>query len=162
LRDIENLKNELLAIVYRSIETLKQLAENGTPEGDENIEPIYPLGVIPALFKGTKPAAVIFGDERVAVKTWRDAYGKILRQCATEKWDGLMYLRNRVSGRKRVMLSDKPDGMDVPIELAEGLYAEAYFDTESLIQTLTERIFKPVEYDYSGISVALAKRGRRG
>jgi hypothetical protein len=36
-------------------------------------EPSYPLGVHPSLFVGKKPVAVLFGDERVEVKTWRQA-----------------------------------------------------------------------------------------
>jgi hypothetical protein len=72
-----------------------------------------------------------------------------------------MSLRHRVSGRKREVISDCPDGMNIPIKLSEELYAEAYFDTEALVHTLTRRIFDAIRYDYSGITVAIIDRRSR-
>jgi hypothetical protein len=66
-----------------------------------------------------------------------------------------MSLRGKVSGRERTFLSGKPDGMDVPIKVAEGLYAEGYFDTEWLVKVLTKHILLPACYDYSGIRIAV-------
>ena len=112
----------------------------------------YPLSTKPWLFRGTKPSAVIINGKRMPAHTWRDAYHLILRCCDMEKHEALMGLRNKIAGRKRVFLSDKPDGMDVPIKLTEALYVEAYFDTEYLVRTL-KLILDAAGYDYSDISV---------
>jgi hypothetical protein len=44
-----------------------------------NNEFIYPLTVEPDSFVGKKPTAVIFGDERIKVNTWRMVYAIILK-----------------------------------------------------------------------------------
>ena len=46
------------------------------------------------LFVGTKPAAVLFGDERVEVKTWRQVYAVIIGRCNEnpQHHERLMYL----------------------------------------------------------------------
>jgi len=155
LRDIESLRSQLHDVVDKKIDDLKQTLISGKTEDRE-----YPLSAPPSLFKGTKPTAVIFAGARVEVKTWREAYTGILRRCYASKPEALMYLRNRVSGRKRTILSDKPDGMNAPIKLADDLFAEAYFDTEWLVRILTIEILGAAGYDYSGISV-LVKNGKR-
>ena len=111
------------------------------------------------LFRGTKPAAVIFGGHRVPVTTWREAYTQILRRCDQEKHGELLQLRNKIAGRKRVFLSDKPDGMDAPIKIADTLYAEAYFDTEYLVRTL-KHILDAAGCDYSGISIVMKEAAK--
>ena len=72
-----------------------------------------------------------------------------------------MYLRGKISGRQRVFLSGKPEGMNVPIKIAEELYAEGYFDTELLIRVLTTKILAAARYDYSGIFVLVVPAKRR-
>jgi len=64
------------------------------------------LSISPALFKSTKPTAVYFGDEKVAVKTWRKTYILILQRCAVipENLALLMSLRNKINGRNRKFL----------------------------------------------------------
>ena len=124
---------------------------------------IYRLCALPVTLKGTKPTAVFFGAEKAEVKTWRAVYTAVLRRCAagSDKLAALMELRNKISGRRRVILSDKPDGMDTPIEIAEGLYAEVYFDTDWLLRILTREILDAVHYDYSGISVAVRNERKK-
>lgn len=77
------------------------------------------------LFIGKKAAAVIFGEERVDVKNWRGVFKLLLNRCNEKHHDKLMYLRNKVSGKVRVFLSDKPDGMARPFKLDEELYADS-------------------------------------
>jgi len=43
--------------------------ETLTDDEDSVIETVYPLGINPAILKGTKPTAVYFGKEKVDVKT---------------------------------------------------------------------------------------------
>jgi len=156
LQLVEELRTTLIDIVNQKTDSLIQRIESGEPfETPSEFE--FPLRTNPATFKGTKPTALAFGEERVAVKTWREVYIEILKRCCAEKHDALMHLRNLVSGRKRAVLSNKPDGMNKPIMLAEGLYVEAYFDTEFLLKTLTQ-ILGAVRYDYSKISVKITER----
>ena len=117
----------------------------------------------PALFKGTKPTAVFYGEEKVPVKTWFNVYSLILRRCAEdqEKRDALLYLCNKISGRKRVILSDTPDGMNRPVEVTDGVFAEGFFDTEWLVRILTTELLDNVRYDYSGISVSVMESKKR-
>jgi hypothetical protein len=120
-------------------------------------ETIYPLCIDPARFKGTKPTFVYFSEEKVAVKTWREVYTLILQRSAAraEIFENLMYLRGKISGRKRVILSGKPNGMNVPVKIADELFAEGFFDTEWLIKVLTVDILDAAHYDYSDISVSV-------
>jgi len=118
LRELKKVREHLLNVVNTTVDALIARLENG----DEDIETgfpsetVYPLSIMPSLFKGTKPNAVIFGKERIAVKTWREAYSLILRWGDDEKHDALMELRNKIAGRSRTFLSDKPDGMDYAIK----------------------------------------------
>ena len=57
----------------------------------------------------------------------------------------------KVFGRDRLLLSDRGDCMDVPLEFYPGMFFEAKFDTESLLKVITTRIFRPIGYDYYGI-----------
>jgi len=160
LLKLEEGREQLLTFVNTSIDALIDNVKNGESivDGQSVItDTVYPLGITPALFKGTKPTAIFFGKEKVEVKTWRKVYTLILQRCAAvpEKRDALMYLRGKISGRDRFFLSDKPDGMNVPIKIAEELYAEGYFDTEWLLKVLTADFLDVVRYDYSNISVSV-------
>jgi hypothetical protein len=90
-------------------------------------------------------------------------YALILRRCAEDqdKRDALKYLCNKISGRKRLILSDKPDGMNRPVEVEDGVFAEGFFDTEWLIRILTTELLDTVRYDYSGISVSVTAAKKR-
>lgn len=166
LQVIEENRAKLIDIVNKNMDALRQRVIVGeTADGCDNLaamEREYPLISPPTLFKGTKPTAVVFIGEKVPVKTWRKAYTVILKRCVSNKvnLDALMSLRNRISGRKRMVLSDTPDEMNVPIALADGLYAEAYFDTEWLLRILTKQILDVIRYDYSGISVTVIENRR--
>ena len=166
LLELETARKQFIAIINTSIDALIDKVKNGVSHEDgqtETIEMIFPLSTSPALFKGTKPTAVFFGEEKVEVKTWRKVYTLILQQCATltEKRDMLMHLRGKISGRDRFFLSGKPDGMNVPIKIAEKLYAEGYFDTEQLLKVLTIDILDSVRYDYSDISISIIPGKKR-
>jgi hypothetical protein len=158
LCEIEAVRTMLTERVNRKADELRNRLLGGENPGAFNGASaiIYPLSTMPELFKGRKPAAILFGSERVPVKTWRKAYTLILKRCAADSVcrGRLMELLNKVHGRCRTFLSDQPDGMDVPIEICEGIYAEADFDTGALIRMLTY-ILRLSGYDYSGISIAV-------
>lgn len=60
-------------------------------------------------------------------------------------------LSGKVFGRDRIILGKTEEGMDVPLKIKDDLFLEAKFDTESLLKVITNRIFDPIGYDYSGI-----------
>jgi len=168
LSELEKVRGQMLGLINNNIDSIKTRIENGEPFDDKGnlseIEMLYPLTISPALFKGTKPTAVFFGDEKVPVKTWRKAYTLILQRCAESpgKRDTLISLCNRITGRTRIILSDKPVGMDFPIEITDGVFIEGDFDAEWLIRILTKGILDAVRYDYSGISVSVIQNKRKG
>ena len=167
LSALEDVRAQLLDMVNGKIDALIARIENGEPiaDGGSSVaEVVYPLNIDPVFFKGTKPTAVYFGDKKLSVKTWREVYSMILQRCAVnlEKRDLLMSLRNKISGRKRIILSDEPNGMSRPVEITNGVFVESFFDTEWLVRILTTEILDAVRYDYSGISVSVVKSKRGG
>ena len=166
LSELEKVRGQLLDKVNSRIDALIIRIENGEPINVGSLsagETVYPLSISPSLFKGTKPAAVYFGDEKIPVNTWRKAYTLILQRCAdvSEKRDMLASLCNKIGGRKRTFLSDSPDGMDCPIKIADGIFVEGDFDTEWLMRILTNEILDTVRYDYSNISVSVLSGKKR-
>ena len=112
----------------------------------------------PYHFVGKKPTAVIFGEERVEVKTWREVAGVILSRCNAERHDALMGLRNKVAGRVRVILADSPDGMRRPLKIAEDMYLESHYGSETLMYILKNLILDYTGFDYSNITIAIIRR----
>jgi hypothetical protein len=162
LQEIEVMRSALIDIVNKNMDSLKQRVlsgENSAPNCGENE---YRLDTPAACFKGTKPIKVTFDGETIPVRTWREVYTKILRHCVADQANrgALMSLRNRIAGRERMIVSDTPAGMNVPIMLSEELYVEAYFDTEWLIRILTHRILNPIRYDYRDITITVFDRNR--
>ena len=116
---------------------------------------IMPLSVEPYIFIGKKPAAVLFGNERIEVKTWRSVYAAVIARCNDnpECHEMLMYLRNKTAGKVRVFLSDKPDGMARAHKIDENLFAEVHYGTQTLLHILCKRILAPARFDYSDIKI---------
>ena len=125
-------------------------------------ESIYPLTTPPRYFIGTKPAAVLFGEERIDVKSWRDIYAVVLMRCNSDSkgHERLMYLRNKAAGRVRLFLSDKPDAMTSPLKIDEGMYGETHYGTETLLHILCKHILDHTGFDYSGVRIILKHGGQ--
>lgn len=89
----------------------------------------------------------------VAVSTWKKAAATIMQDCNADarRHDTLLYLRGKVSGKLRTILSNTPEGMDVPLKIDEELFMESKFDSETLLNVLTKRVLDAVGYDYRGI-----------
>jgi hypothetical protein len=106
---------------------------------------------------GKKAAAVLFGDERVEVKTWRQVYAVILGRCNQDPacHEKLMYLRNKAAGKVRVFLSDKPDRMTRPLEIDTALWGETHYGSQTLMHILVNQILTYVPFDCAGIKIAL-------
>jgi len=115
-----------------------------------------PLSREPYFFIGKKPAAVNFGDEHIEVKSWSQVFAVLLDRCNQQCHDRLMYLRDKVSGKVRLFLSAKPDGMINPVKIGEGLYAQrGHYGTATLIHILRDLILYPVGFDCTDISITL-------
>jgi len=116
-----------------------------------------PLSTNPHIFVGMKPITVIFNEESIKVKSWREAFTVILNQCNKdeEHHKTLMYLRDKISGKCRTFLSHSPDGMTKPVQIDENMYAETHYGSQTLMHILVQRILKPVQFDYSKISIII-------
>jgi len=153
LAEIETLRPQLHQMIDERLDAMKNAILSG--ESVSSVERTYPLNFSPHIFKGEKPVAVLFGEERVERNSWIKVYTEILHRCKDEKYDILMELRGKISGRDRLILSKESTGMKRPVKLAEGLFAESFYDTDTLIYVLTKRILDPVGFDYREISVVL-------
>ena len=117
---------------------------------------VLPLGSAAAQCKGTKPVAVILpSGERVETSTWKKAAAAILRDCDSDpqRHDLLMGLCGRAAGNFRQLLSETPDGMSAPLKINNSLYLESKFDTQALLENLTQKILRRVGYDCGGVAV---------
>ena len=109
-------------------------------------------------FKGRKPTAVIFSDGRECiVSKWKCVAQAILEDCISDSScrTRLLMLREKVSGKSRIILSADPTAMDSPIEISDGLFMESKFDTETLLKVLIDRVLTPAGYDVTGISIRI-------
>ena len=117
----------------------------------------YWLSTKPYVFVGKKPEAVLIDGESIPVKTWKMVYKVILQHCIQDPvyHERLMALRDRILGQQRVLISASPDGMNSPLEICEGLYAEVHYGSQTLMHILTIRVLTPIRYDYSHIKIRL-------
>jgi hypothetical protein len=115
----------------------------------------FAISVHPSIFVGKKPVAVLFGGERIPAKKWTSVYAVILERCTQDAiyYDRLMYFRNKLAGKVRVFIADKPDGMTRPVKICEGLYGETNYGSQTLMHILVNIILKAIQYDCSSIRV---------
>ena len=115
-----------------------------------------PLVSAPARCKGMKPVAVVLpGGSMAETSTWKKAAAAILRDCDADPGchEQLMEMRGRVYGNFRRLLAEDPNGMGAPLKITEGLYLESKFDTQALLENLTQKILRRAGYDCSMIAV---------
>lgn len=161
VQELQNARNQIIREIDEMFLELTKKLENDTDEADVgdsgSYDSEYPITFNAAEFKGKKPTNVIFGTEKVAVLTWRMVFEKIMERCNEdpEKHKALMDLRSKISGKVRIILSDRPDGMRTPTKIAHKLYAETHYDTPTLLHVLLHRILDAVRYDYSKIYVSV-------
>ncbi|MDR1158666.1 MAG: hypothetical protein LBK75_10275 [Oscillospiraceae bacterium] len=121
-------------------------------------ELIYPLQIHSSLFIGKEPSAVLFGDERVNVKTWQQVVGIILARCDSEQHERLMYLRDKVYGKIQRILSASDSGMRRPLKICEDMYIETYYSSQTMMYILRCLVLAHTEFDYSNISIAIKRK----
>jgi len=160
IQEIQRIYGQVIEVEAALLELIRKV-ENNTATVErrrsEEYEVIYPLSMNPAVFKGKKPTAVIFGNERVNVHTWQMMLKEIIRRCDAEpeKHKALMNLRDKISGRERIILSAKKSNMRRPFEIGTRLYIETHYDTETLLRVLLNRVLDEIGFDYSNITVAV-------
>ena len=115
----------------------------------------YPFSIHPSVFVGRKPAAVLFGNERVEVKTWRQVAGVILTRCNSEEHERLMYLRDKVHGKVRTILSASDSGMRRPLKIDDGLFFESHYGSATMLYILRDLILVCTSFNYSDISIVV-------
>ncbi len=154
IQAVEKSREELHQVIDKRCNDLIEFIKN--PEHKRNMKNTLEL---PAYFyKGRKPHAIELGNaDRYIVKTWREVAKILLKDCNSNpaQHKNLMRLRNKISGRSRSILSDVPDGMNVPMKIDDNLYFEGKFDTEFLLKILKGKIFDKVGYDYSAVEIEL-------
>jgi hypothetical protein len=157
-RDITVVLKRITHISMRNLEQHKDVrTASATPDPYERV---YPLYIHPHVFVSTKPSAVLFGEERVEVKTWREVVGVILARCNEERRDALMNLRNKVLGKVRVIFSDSPSGMRHPLKIDDEMYVETHYGSETMMYILRNMILDYTGFDYSQIKITLKDGGR--
>lgn len=149
-------RNRMHQLVDKRCDEILDFIENGT--SFSNKPRMLSLSSPPFLFKGTKPSAIVMKDGQIIpTNTWKSVAIAILKACNDEPkmHERLMGIRGSVAGRSRFILTGSPDEMNVPLKIDEELYFEGKFDSEYLIKMMTERVLKPIGYDYSDITIML-------
>ena len=158
---INDSRTRMHQLIDKRFDELLDSIENGKsilPETE-----ILSLSSPPFLFKGEKPSAVIMNGNIIPTPTWKLVVTTILRACNNEPTmhNRLMELRGSVSGRSRYILSNCPKDMNVPLKIDDDLYFEGKFDSEYLIKMMTERVLKPIGFDYDKIDIVLRPREQK-
>lgn len=149
---LKQIQNSLLEMDECIGQLIAQIQNEESTQGNYVME--RPLSVMPAYFKGKKPLAILYPDgTEVEVHTWKQVASQLMRGCAEDELMAakLEDLSGKVFGRDRIILGKTEEGMDAPLKIHDHIYLEAKFDTESLLKVITNRIFDPIGYDYSGI-----------
>lgn len=153
LAEVEDFRRQLHELADRKADLLIQHITHG--QKNDGLRRL-PLSAPHSVFKGKKPVAVVLPDgTEIMTTTWRRAAAAIMRDCNADKvrHDRLMYLRGKVSGKLRPILSMSPEQMDAPLKIDERLYLESKYDTETLLTVLTKRVLDVVDYDYRRVTL---------
>lgn len=156
LRMIEEAREEMLDIVNTAFDVLI-MKLNGEVATTFPPEITFPFITSTNLFIGKKPTAVMFGDERADVKSWHGVYKAIIERCNDDKdcHEKLMYLRDKVMGRERMLLSSSPDGMRRPLKVDEDMFAETHYGTGTLLYILRDKILAHTGFNCSNVGITV-------
>jgi hypothetical protein len=105
--ELQKIREAMMNSVSAAFDRLLQSLENGDAAMDLPAEIVYPFTADTNIFIGKKPVAVLFGEERVKANNWRKVFAAIMARCNADAQchDNLMYLRDKVAGRDRILLS---------------------------------------------------------
>ena len=157
-RMIQEINTEFDLLIERAVSEGLTIAP---PSPVQEYESTYPLAAGTKIFKGTKPTMVIFPDNSsVLVSTWKQVVTVVMEQClkSDQNLKKLNEFSDRISGRKRQLLAKSKNNMRSPIKLSDDLFMETHYDTETLLNVLTNRILDAIQYDYSRIQIMIRNR----
>ncbi|MCL2190206.1 MAG: hypothetical protein FWB87_15750 [Defluviitaleaceae bacterium] len=114
-----------------------------------------PIAFNPAIFNNRKPVAVLFNDERIYAKSWRDVLHAILTRCCQDPiyCERLMDLKGKAVGKSRILLSDNPDEVVKPMMIVEGLHVDVHQGASALMGMLVNKLLKTIGFDYSNLFI---------
>lgn len=155
---IREKQNELVLMINSTFdEIVKEVEKNHSEKEyyEKEYETTYPI-TSPSSFKGKKPIAVLFNEERVITSTWKNVVKTILQRVITDEImkKKLQALSDKLLGRVRKRLSNTSEDMRSPIEICDGLYIETHYDTIMLMDLLLQ-ILNEINYDYSNIKIVI-------
>lgn len=158
IQDIREKQNQLIVMINATFEEIVKEVEQikaGEKEYEEVYESVYPITNTTG-FKGKKPIAVKFGEERIIASTWKMVMETILKEVLKDSnmKNRIMSLRDKLLGRVRKRISATSDDMRSPIELCEGLYIETHYDAETLMNLLIQ-VLNEIKYDYNHINIVI-------
>ena len=156
--EIREKQKDLILMVNSTFDELVQKVSNLKQTQIQNyssFESIYPLTNTSG-FKGKKVIAVIINDKRQTVTTWKILVSKVFEYVlSNDTYKVRMYeLSDKILGRKRVQLSSNNLNMKSALKLADNLYLETHYDTETLMNLLL-KLLSDISFDYSNIKVAI-------
>lgn len=161
INEIEAMRKRILQEVNTEFDVLiERITKEGNASSEPPISPYemkYPLTSCSGVFKGKKPTSVIINGEMISIRTWKQLVAEVMNHCISSDTykRALKELAGKVSGKKRVLLANKPDGMRSALKICEKLYMETHYDTETLLNVLMGRILMPIGYDFSDIYVTV-------
>lgn len=116
-----------------------------------------PLDYEPRYFIGRRPTRLLIGTFEIPVNKWSEVARILLKDCNEKKHRQLLSVRNKISGKCRMILSDTDAGMDRALKVDEGIYFEIHCGTECLLRMLL-LTFRAAGYDYSDIHVCVREK----
>lgn len=156
INEIRKKQDELIVMINVTFDAIVRDIQNFDGKGqNSNFESIYPLSSVIG-FRSKKVIAVIISGERIKTPTWKMALQTILQDAIKDnnKLVKMYSLCDKLLGRKRTRLSTSPNDMRSPLKLAENLYIESHYDTESLLRLLLY-ILDEISYDYSNVQIVI-------
>ena len=166
IKELEAMRKRMVQEINTEFDLLieRAISEGLTvdsPPSPEPYESLYSLTAGSKIFKGTKPTSVIFEDNSCAlVSTWKQVVSVIMDRCLKNESNRrrLTELCGKISGRKRSLLARTGGDMRSPMKLCDDLFMETHYDTETLLNVLTNRILGAIGYDYSDIKITIRNR----
>ena len=158
IKEIREKQNQIIVMInsifdemVRKVEDLEK-KENSY---ENKYESSYPIKNTTS-FKGKKPIAVKFGEERRITPTWKKVIEEIMEKVLEDEKmkKRVLDLRDKILGRKRSRLSYKSENMRSPLKLYDELYIETNYDAETLMNLLIQ-ILEEISYNYNSIQIII-------
>jgi hypothetical protein len=156
IEEVQKLRDSVIGSLNMAFDHLEQ-AVKGEETPDLPTEYTYPFTADTNIFIGKKPVAVLFGEERVEANNWRKVVAAIIARANADSLchENLMYLRDKVAGKERILISGASDGMRRAHKVDEDMFVEVSYGTATLLYILRDRILAPARFDYFDIQIVI-------